>query len=95
MAGSIQLTKVKTATKKAAKAMKVKFTRLSLTAVKTVNTRRNQHAIASLQDQSSAPRSLGARQVRVAERLGDYTKAYVPPGKHRYRRPINLRSQSI
>jgi hypothetical protein len=67
-------TKEKTATKKAAKIMRVKLAPLEMTAVKRVKTRRTTHAIAMLQDQSSAPRSLGARQIKVTERLGDYTK---------------------
>ena len=50
--------------------MKVQFASLELTPVN--KTRNNQHAVATLQDKSRAPRSLGARQVKVTERLGDY-----------------------
>jgi hypothetical protein len=51
--------------------MKVHFASLELTPVNRA--RGNQHAVATLQDKLRAPRSLGARQIKITERLGDYT----------------------
>jgi len=55
---------------KTTKALKVQFASLELTPVHKAKC--SQHAIATLQDKSKAPRSVGARQVKVTERLGDY-----------------------
>ena len=57
--------------KKTTKAIKVQLSSLE---IKPVNkTRGNQHAIATLQEKSNAPRPQKARQVKVTERFGDYT----------------------
>jgi hypothetical protein len=55
---------------KTTKALKVQFASLELTPVHKAKC--SQHAIATLQDKSKAPRSVGARQVKVTERLSDY-----------------------
>jgi hypothetical protein len=55
---------------KKTKALKVQFASLELTPVH--KTKRSQHAVATLQDKSKASRSVGARQIKVTERLGDY-----------------------
>ena len=68
---SIPITTAKLATK-AEKTTRVTFAPLELTTNKVGKPRRNQHAVATLQDKSKAPRSLGARLVKVTERLGDF-----------------------
>ncbi len=55
---------------KKTKALKVQFASIELTPVNKA--KRSQHAVTTLQDKSKAPRSVGARQVKVTERLGDY-----------------------
>ena len=66
---SIQVKTAKIATK-VVKTTRVKFAPLELTTNK--RSKATQHAVATLQDKSKASRSVGARQVKVTERLGDY-----------------------
>ena len=77
-----------TAVKKT-KTLKVQFASLELTPVNKA--KRNQHTFATLQDKSKAPRSVGARQVKVTERFGHY----ITGTKHIASSAVGLPSMSL